>query len=821
MSSNEKETESIQNGEDNSVKKEDLGATAREPETTAGRTASEQSDPNAQIARDAAKPEKAEKKFSFWRFSRNAKAKPAEQSKEKAEPLNDEQGPKPAQAQLEAVQPEQPKAEAPGQYAEEPKPEPAHEQPKVAQPEQQEVEAPGQYMQRSKDEPARENVAQNHAEAAPGNAYEAPKQAPVHENRYEVEDPEIADHAADRAAPPTMKEREQDEESGIRDKRAAQDTEYRSGFCGQIFNGLAHIGPLALICLLACMVWPDYWQAMRGEALYCPPEANSITTFLNSIAQRNMLEPHGLSAPVAEWPGFIWFAGLLALIPLGADLLWPMVASIGAALALVSVWSLAHASRFGSKAAFAAGLILLCAPIFAPLGHFVGKSALTAALVLFALAFFAHGWLKDHAWISLPLAFVFSALAGLTGGIYAVALPLLASFCFLIWRGNPGRASKSDAILGFGLFLAIVGVWLGFIMIKGNDPQYINDLLANSWQNPWPLPANWWVVGLVALLGLVPWIVLVICVSWVRVLKTSIKTLSASRKDNGSALVWISAVLAWLLALVLPGNTHIAVITLVCLLAVLLGKAFVNLPAFGNRLFFLVCALALVITGLAILGCGFKFTQPWILGLLPIVLPAELPQLMISTSWAWIIGAICLVGGLIMFMYFKSYRQGGGLVFCTLLVIVLSQPAVLLVAPGLGAKSFSQLKTLQTIEQNLTQALKAPEKEVVEEPKSPSAPATPEPGAPAEAQPKTEPAAEPAASQNSGTLTAPVTEEKSAPQVDAPAAEAVPEAAAPAAEENADQGAEQAPNENSVAEPTQAAEQPDAPQEQKPENGAN
>ena len=59
-------------------------------------------------------------------------------------------------------------------------------------------------------------------------------------------------------------------------------------------------------------------------------------------------------------------------------------------------------------------------------------------------------------------------------GIYAFALPLIASFFFLIWRANLGRSSRADAIFGFGLLLALLGVWLGLVILKGTDATYLN-----------------------------------------------------------------------------------------------------------------------------------------------------------------------------------------------------------------------------------------------------------------------------------------------------------------------------------------------------------
>ncbi len=650
-------------------------------------------------ASEPARP--ADKESGFFRFGRRAKATPV---KEEPAPANE----KPAPPQ-EAPQPAKDQEAKPEANTDVPEGAPKMEQ-QPENPVSENLEAPGHAPQDNKKPEAAEEV------------------------EVTEDEPKVEARGKSQASAPA-----------------------RPGFCGQIFNGLAHIGPLALICLLACMVWPDYWLALRGQGLYCPPEATSMTAFLNSAAQGNMLAPHGLAngSLVAQWPLFTWFVGLIALIPINAEFLWPMVSSIGAMLALVAAWFLAHASRFGAKAAFAAGLILLCAPIFAPLGHFVGKSALTAALIIFALACFTRGWLSNRAWISLPLAFLFTCLAGLSGGIYAFALPLIASFFFLIWRANLGRSSRADAIFGFGLLLALLGVWLGLVILKGTDATYLNTLFANAWQSPWPLPAGWWLAGLIAVAGLFPWILLVICVSWVRVMKTSVKSLSASRHENGSAMVWISLVLAWALTLVFPDATHISAITTACLLGVLLGKAFVNLPDFGNRFFFLLNAICLIVAGLFILGLGFGSTQPWMLGMLPITLPTDLAHLLPATDATWIIGAICALGGLLMLRYFRRNRQGGGLIFCVVLSIALAQPAVLMMAPELGTKSFSRLQNLEEIEQSLVKALRPAETPALEEPQSPNAPDAPDAlqavpeKSPAEAPESAAPPAAPQAAQSS------------------------------------------------------------------------
>ena len=119
--------------------------------------------------------------------------------------------------------------------------------------------------------------------------------------------------------------------------------------CERVFRALAHAGPLFLLLVLAAQVWPDFWHAARGDALYCPAEARNIEAFFLSMAQSAWLTPG--ADGVAHWPFFIWFLGMLAPLPVmlagSTDLLFPLAGALGAALALLAVWGLARAAGFG------------------------------------------------------------------------------------------------------------------------------------------------------------------------------------------------------------------------------------------------------------------------------------------------------------------------------------------------------------------------------------------------------------------------------------------------------------------------------------------
>lgn len=117
----------------------------------------------------------------------------------------------------------------------------------------------------------------------------------------------------------------------------------------------------------------------------------------------------------------------------------------GCLLSLVAVWVLGRVAGLDRKAALAGGMLLLCAPIFAPLSTFVGPEALATALTLLSLACLCHGWQKPGTTLTVPLGFVLAALAGLTGGLFYVLLPVLTSLVFLFWRCRFRRAQKPTA----------------------------------------------------------------------------------------------------------------------------------------------------------------------------------------------------------------------------------------------------------------------------------------------------------------------------------------------------------------------------------------
>lgn len=533
------------------------------------------------------------------------------------------------------------------------------------------------------------------------------------------------------------------------------------GILNGFFNGFAKIAPVAFLIMLACMAWPMFIDPAKG--VYCPAEVKYLSAFIHSIATNSWLAPTGLenggfSLPL--WPVFSWAIGLFAFIPglVDTGLLLPLTTFCCTFLAAFGVWALALAAGFGSRAAFASGLIILCAPIFAPLPHFMGPAALASGLLLLALSCFCRGWRADSAFIALPLAFIFTALAGLCGGLLYFATPIVASLLFLVWQGKLRRAQRLDALFGFVLMLVILGVWLGVLMVDSTSSDYLSRLLHSQVQYAMPIPLKWLLPIIAGLVGLLPWLLAILGVSWFRVLGHSAKSLGASRHDNGSALVWISLVFALCISPFVAGF-HLSAIAIACLGAVLLGKAFIHLSCAGNRFFFLLASLVLLLMGALFNAVTYSEGQQLIFNNLPINLPvADLPALLLNLQGLQIMGYICIAGGLLGLLFVRRYRAAGGLIFGALVVIALCQPARLLLVPELTAHAGTPLVNYQTVEKQVMAALapkpvenKAPEtapapaetQVPAEEAQQPATMEPAEPNAPAETAPAEQPAQQP------------------------------------------------------------------------------
>lgn len=495
----------------------------------------------------------------------------------------------------------------------------------------------------------------------------------------------------------------------------------------KFFETASRVGPFFLLLILLAQAWP----AFMGNALYCPREAESILIFNQTSQSGLWLAP---AAPgLAHWPVYHWYlAGMQCLLgmagPNFGPLLFPLAGLAGAVLCVLGVWTLARVAGLNSQAALAGGMILLSAPLFVPLAHFTGPESLATALTLFSLALLCHGWQKPHAWLSLPAGFVLAALAGLTGGLFQIMLPLIASIFFLGWRGTFRRAQGLDGVTGFVLLLLLVACWLGGVMLWQQPEGYLKFLGERLMLWPWP-STNWWLPLLVAAAGLLPWLAIVACVSWVRVLRTAPGDLAASRKDKaGIAFMWISVAVAAVLSLTAYDPVS-ASLTVICLAAPLLGKALLRLTGLGGRLFFIFAALCLLHAGMALAAAGFGPTLDWMGGFFKFTLTADQREMVLGLKALPILGVICIIAAILLARMVRKGAHGGmggALLICAVIVILLAQPGALLLGPQLKAVPQAKLRHMEEILMPAT--VPAPEAPAAETP----APETATPATPAE-----------------------------------------------------------------------------------------
>ncbi|MGF0000191.1 hypothetical protein [Desulfovibrio sp. SGI.133] len=562
-----------------------------------------------------------------------------------------------------------------------------------------------------------------------------------------------------------------------------------AGPAQKTFAVLAKMGPLALLLLLVCQLWPTF---LTG-GLYCPPEMKLMDTVREALANGQWFAP--LHNGDAQLPVFVWMLAALDLVarmvPQLSAFVWPAGAALGGLACLWGTWALSRAAGFGPQAALASGLILLSSLLFPQLAHFMGPQGLATGLCLLSMAFFCMGWKKEHAWISLPLAFLTSGLAALTGGLLFLILPLLTSLVHLFWTWRIRRAQRLDALAGFLLLLLLGTLWAAAIIFWVQAEGYAQAVSGKFISLPWPLPAFWWLAPALAVLGLLPWLFVVTGVNWGRVFATSWKTLRASRKENsGSSFLWIA--LFFSLPLSLLGSGLAGATPALCLLAILLGRALVRMGSLGSKFFYLVIALLFLHAGMLLAALHFPVALEWLRTSTSLAIPQQYETLLTSLDALPVLGGLCIVFAVLLARFTRRAWPGGSLLVCTLFAIILAQPAHLWLAPQLAEHAELKLAAAQPLNAAAPAAPAAVEENAA--PAAPEAAETAAPETPADtAAPEAAPEAAPATES-----TAPAAPETAAPTEAAPAPE-TPEATAPATDAAAPAETPAAPAEEAAA----------------------
>ena len=478
-----------------------------------------------------------------------------------------------------------------------------------------------------------------------------------------------------------------------------------AGRAQQLFQRLAVVGPLALLVLLAVQLWPIFLTGGR----FCPAEWPSVLAALTSLQDGQWLCPSGPQG--AQLPLLFWLMGglhhLLLLAGLPDLILFPVTSALCGALALLATWILSRATGNDRESALAAGLMLLCSLLFPFFAHFMGAPPLATALTLLSLACLCRGWQSTSTSLLLPLGFVLAGLAGLTGGLAYVALPPLTSLVWLFWRLRLGRAQRLDAVLGFLFMLLVIAVWLLALIIFVEADTYLQSVVRQFWHWPLPLAGKWWLPLAAGVLGMGPWIVLIPFVSWTRVLRQAPHAVAASRHDAcGASFLWIALVLSAVLSLLAPGLSGSG--PLLCLLAILLGRALLRLSDLGSRIFYLVVALLFLHAGMALTACGFGVTLDWLVNFTSLKLTPEQQEVVLQLSGLPVLGILGILCAVTVTRLVRRAWPGGALLVCTLLACLLAQPAHLLLSPQLGAQPSVPLPGAAELQAFLTQRNEKP-----------------------------------------------------------------------------------------------------------------
>ncbi|MDR2695603.1 MAG: hypothetical protein LBC79_04400, partial [Deltaproteobacteria bacterium] len=451
----------------------------------------------------------------------------------------------------------------------------------------------------------------------------------------------------------------------------------KPGLAEACFSGLSHAAFLALPLLLLA-------QFAMGLAALTPWLLPQEAIFARSY-ELMAASGHWLMAPAALPPGWFWVLRLLDALPwVDGPVVYAAGAALSGVLTLLATWFLALSAGYGRRAAFASGLVLLSCLAFPALTHRVGPELLFTGLLTMGLACLLRGWNKDRSFLRLPLGCAFVALAGLTHGVFGIILPVLGTLVFLAWKGAFARLNRADGAAGFAVLLALPLAWLGAaLLFVPGDAQLqamFMQIIAPYLPPWWPPKDPAWFYAAVLPLSLAPWTLVPLFVSWGSVLARPLASLSSTRKENsGSAWIWIHLVAGLLLLSATSSKFCLNILPLVPLLAIVLGKAIVNLPPRNSRAFFLVPAALFGLAALTLGLAGLAQIWPSLLNLAPF--PA--PQGFAAIRGLPILAGICLLSALTLWKLVDRRFPGACLLVCAIAVTVLCLPALRLTSPGM------------------------------------------------------------------------------------------------------------------------------------------
>jgi 4-amino-4-deoxy-L-arabinose transferase-like glycosyltransferase len=253
------------------------------------------------------------------------------------------------------------------------------------------------------------------------------------------------------------------------EQHAAEPTRGLTGFLTAVWAAAVRKPRLTLVLLVALQTLPvigqrDLWlgdEVRHGSALqHVVEDGHVMVLYLNG-------EPYPDKPPL-----WFWLAGAIAKVG-GSTEPWVffLAAAIAAAFFALATLRLARdVAGLTGGAALAPALAVTVLPLTALLSRSTRMDLLFAAFITASAAALFRGLTRPGAERSTLAAFAWAGAATWTKGPLGLALPLVAAIGFLGWRGRLRRLLGWDVLLGFALYVVIMGAWAaGVVLAEGSD----------------------------------------------------------------------------------------------------------------------------------------------------------------------------------------------------------------------------------------------------------------------------------------------------------------------------------------------------------------
>ena len=455
----------------------------------------------------------------------------------------------------------------------------------------------------------------------------------------------------------------------------------------KVFSAMAYapIIPLTLFYLLQVLFTLD------ARELWYSDEIRHADAFIRYVANTNWftLQLNGELYPDKPPVYFLFLFGLYKIIP-PAWLSGYSLYFVGSAVSgLLFLWSFLLfgriVARFDGKSLLSSGIVFLCSLFIVGLVHYARMDLLFATAILLSITLLYVGTVKARSFICITLGFMLAALACLIKGGLGIAIPLLSIIVFCFWRGTPFRWLKIDFLAGLLFALLILGGWaVGAVYELGSAETFVNEYImkhtveriVNTFHHkePW----HYYLVRLPILF--LPWTLILFCLPYQRLFtKATWSRIGVTRMCAGEGLgfLWCVVLVTLVLLSALSGKIHIYFLPALPALALITGRALLQLSPVSSGIFrqsiavfYLLAGIGLTIAGLMLFGVmpmpEFKGIPPW-----------QLP----FNATIFIISTLLITGACVIWFVLKSNRAEGVLMVVLLFTTLLHYPLAKYIAP--------------------------------------------------------------------------------------------------------------------------------------------